>query len=102
MEKPALKAVFISYNQSLTDKVEYMLDLLGIRGYTQWENIKGRGSVMGEPHLGTHTWPEINSSVLAIVEEDTVGKIMETVKKIDEVNTEVGIRVFVWDVTATY
>lgn len=88
----------IIYNQAHTEKVEYMLDKLGIKGYTLWENVQGRGSNTGVPHLGTHAWPEINKSVLTIVEDETVDKVLETVKKIDAINNEVGIRAFVWDI----
>jgi nitrogen regulatory protein PII len=88
----------IIYNQAHTEKVEYLLDKLGIKGYTLWENVQGRGSNTGVPHLGTHAWPEINKTVLAVVNDDLVDIVLEKVKKIDEVNTEVGIRAFVWDV----
>lgn len=101
MDKPALKAILITFNQALTEKVEYMIDRLGIRGYTQWDDIKGRGSVSGTPHMGTHTWPEINSSILAIVDEGKIDDVLESVKKIDQINEEVGIRAFVWDITQT-
>ena len=93
-----MKAIMIIYNQAHTEKVEYILDKLGIKGYTLWENVQGKGSRTGVPHLGTHTWPEINKSVLAIVEDDQVDPILEKVKKIDSINEEVGIRAFVWDV----
>jgi nitrogen regulatory protein PII len=93
-----MKAIMIIYNQAHTEKVEYMLDKLGIKGYTLWENVQGRGSNTGVPHLGTHAWPEINKSVLTIVEDETVDKVLETVKKIDAINNEVGIRAFVWDI----
>jgi nitrogen regulatory protein PII len=96
-----MKAIMIIYNQAHTEKVEYMLDKLGVRGYTLWENVQGRGTNTGVPHLGTHAWPEINKSVLAIVEEEKVDKVLDTVKKIDEINEEVGIRAFVWDVLKT-
>jgi nitrogen regulatory protein PII len=96
-----MKAVMIIYNQANTEKVEYMLDKLGIKGYSLWENIQGRGTNTGVPHLGTHAWPEINKSVLTIVEEEKVEKILNTVKKIDAINEEVGIRAFVWDVLKT-
>lgn len=96
-----MKAIMIIYNQANTEKVEYMLDKLGIKGYTLWENVYGRGSNTGVPHLGTHAWPEINKSVLTIVEDNLVDKVIETVKKIDNINEEVGIRAFVWDVLKT-
>jgi len=93
-----MKAIMIIYNQAHTEKVEYMLDKLGIKGYSLWENVQGRGTNTGVPHMGTHTWPEINKSVLTVVEDELVDKVLGKVKKIDGVNDEVGIRAFVWDI----
>ena len=86
------------YNQAHTERVEYLLDKLGVKGYSLWENVQGRGSNTGVPHLGTHAWPEINKSVLTVVEDDAVDEILATVKKIDSINEEVGIRAFVLNV----
>ena len=94
-----MKAIFIVFNQALTEKVEYMLDRLDIRGFTQWENVMGRGSVNGDPHLGNHTWPEINSATLTIVEDEKVDIVLEKIQKLNSINEEVGIRAFVWDIT---
>lgn len=96
-----MKAVFIIFNQANTERVEYMFDKLGIRGYTWWTNVNGRGSVDGEPRQGTHTWPEMNAAVITITEDDKVDQILSTVCKIDDINKEVGIRAFVWDVLKT-
>ena len=96
-----MKAIMIIYNQAHTEKVEYLLDKLGIKGYSLWENVQGRGSSTGVPHLGTHAWPEITKSVLTIVEDDLVDSVLDKVTKIDRVNTDVGIRAFVWDVLKT-
>ncbi len=93
-----MKAVMIIYNLALTEKVEYTLEHFGIRGYTQWDNVEGSGSVTGVPHLGTHTWPEINGVTLTFVEPDKVPPLLEAVKHIDAINKEVGIRAFVWEV----
>jgi hypothetical protein len=60
--------------------------------------VQGRGSHTGVPHLGTHAWPEINKSVLTIVENDIVDDVLATVSKINTINEEVGIRAFVWEV----
>ena len=96
-----MKAIMIIYNQANTEKIEYMLDKLGIKGYSLWENVQGRGTNTGVPHLGTHAWPEINKSVLTVVEDNLVDNVLDTVKKIDAINNEVGIRAFVWDVLKT-
>lgn len=93
-----MKAVFLVFNQAIVEKVEYMLDKLNVRGFSQWENIQGRGSVDGDPHYGNHTWPEINVATLVVVEDEMVDIILEKVKKIDEINKEVGIRAFVWSI----
>jgi hypothetical protein len=93
-----MKAIMIVYNQAHTEKVEYLLDKLGIKGYSLWENVQGRGTTTGVPHLGTHAWPEINKSVLTIVDDGIVDSVLENVKRIDAVNDEVGIRAFVWDI----
>jgi nitrogen regulatory protein PII len=96
-----MKAVMIIYNQAHTERVEYLLDKIGIRGYALWENVQGRGSNTGVPHLGTHAWPEINKSLLTIVDDNIVDNLLTNVKKIDSINEEVGIRAFVWDVMKT-
>ena len=93
-----MKAIMIIYNQAHTERIEYLMDKLGIKGYTLWEDVQGRGSHTGVPHLGTHAWPEINKSVLTIVENDIVDDVLATVSKINSINEEVGIRAFVWDV----
>ncbi len=88
----------IIYNQALTEKVDYVLDTLGIRGFTQWPLVHGRGSTEGEPRMGTHTWPEMNAATITMVPDEQVDLLLEKVRKIDQINTEVGIRAFVWNV----
>ena len=96
-----MKAVMIIFNQANTERVEYMFDKLGIRGYTWFNEVKGRGSETGEPRMGTHTWPEMNSSVITIVSDEAVDSLLNAVKKLDEINKEVGVRSFVWPVEKT-
>lgn len=96
-----MKAVMIIYNQAHTERVEYLLDKLGIKGYSLWENVQGRGTNTGVPHLGTHAWPEINKGVITVVDDGIVDSVLENVRKIDSINNEVGIRAFVWDVLKT-
>ncbi|HNW88351.1 MAG TPA: hypothetical protein PKN48_01735, partial [Bacteroidales bacterium] len=63
-----------------------------------WPMVYGTGTTDGEPRMGTHTWPEMNSAVLTIVNDDLVDTVLEKVKKLDTINKEVGIRAFVWNV----
>jgi nitrogen regulatory protein PII len=93
-----MKAVMITYNLALTEKVEYTLEHFGIRGYTEWDNVEGVGSKTGVPHLGTHTWPEINGVIITFVDDPKVTPLLEAIKRIDQINEEVGIRAFVWNI----
>ena len=96
-----MKSEMIVFNQSNTERVEYMLDVLGIRGFTFFEEVQGRGSKNGEPRRGTHAWPEMNSCVITIVKDEQLDTLLEAVKKLDKRNEEVGVRAFAWDVIAT-
>ena len=96
-----MKAVFISYNQSLTFEVQKILDELSIRGYTQWMDVKGKGSEKGEPHEGTHTWPELNNAHLTMVEDEKVIPLLDRLKELDKRVEQQGLRAFVWNVENT-
>ena len=96
-----MKAILIVYNQAFTEKIEYMLERLNIRGFTRWPTVLGKGTTEGEPRMGTHTWPEMNSAVLTIVNDDIVDTVLDKVKNLDAINHEVGIRAFVWNIEKT-
>lgn len=97
-----MKSVFIVFNQSNTERVEYILDYLNIKGFTFFEQVQGRGSDTGEPRRGNHTWPELNSAIITVVEDDKVDGLLKTVHKLDLRNKEIGIRAFVWDIVKYY
>ncbi|MCQ2149645.1 MAG: hypothetical protein MJY45_04725 [Bacteroidales bacterium] len=93
-----MKSVFIVFNQAFTTRVEFIMDELGLRGFTFFEQVQGRGGKDGPPHRGTHTWPEMNSAIMAVVEDEKVDEILLAVRKLDARNKEVGIRAFVWNI----
>ncbi|MDR2651991.1 MAG: hypothetical protein LBC68_06705 [Prevotellaceae bacterium] len=93
-----MKAIFISYNQALSERVINLLDNNDVRGFTRWALTEGRGTVDGEPHYGSHAWPSMNSSMLAIVEDEKVEKIMNDLRKLDEAAKMQGLRAFVWNI----
>lgn len=93
-----MKSVFIVFNQANTERVYYMLDRLNIRGYTFFEQVQGRGTINGEPRQGSHTWPEMNSAIITIVNDEQVDDLLLAVKKLDARNKEIGVRAFVWNV----
>lgn len=97
-----MKAVFLSYNQALTDRVNRILYEQGIRGFTRWALTEGRGSVDGEPHYGTHAWPSMNASVLAIVDDSQVAALMDAFRAMDATTKMQGSRAFVWNIEGGY
>ena len=96
-----MKAVLIVFNQAQTERVEYMFDRLEINGFTWWNDVQGRGTETGEPRMGSHTWPEMNSAALVIIPDIKVESLLDSVKKLDKINEEVGVRAFVWDILQT-
>lgn len=94
-----MKALFVSYNQALTDRINKLLDDYGVRGFTRWALTEGRGTHDGEPHYGTHAWPAMNTSILVIVEEEKISPLLDALRAIDEATKQQGCRAFVWDIT---
>ena len=97
-----MKAVMIIFNQARTERMEYIFDRLRIRGYTWWSEVRGRGTETGDPRMGTHTWPELNSAAMTIVPDEQVEALLDNVRKLDELNKEVGVRAFVWNIETSY
>ena len=90
-----MKAIFVVYNQAYNQEIVEMLEGMGQRGYTVWQEIGGRGSVDGEPHLGNHAWPTQNHALLSVVEEALAPKIMQELRKTDTANKALGLRAYV-------
>ena len=94
-----MKGVFIAFDQAHKDAVISVLDRLNCRGFSFIEQLQGRGSKTGEPHYGTHAWPSMNTSILAIVEDEKIPVLLEAVREIDFTTKQQGSRAFVWDIT---
>lgn len=90
-----MKAIFIAYNQAYNEEIAQLLESFGQRGYTKWENIGGRGTETGEPHLGNHAWPTQNHAILTAVDDSLAPKIMEALRKTDADNPLLGLRAYV-------
>lgn len=95
-----MKAIFVACNQSIYDEVLDIMNRMQMRGYTGWEELMGCGSRNGEPHLGNHAWPTMNSALLTVTEDGKVDEFLKSLKELDEANEMQGLRAFVWDVTA--
>lgn len=93
-----MKALFISYNQAYGEEIVEILESHGQRGFTRWEDIQGRGSVEGEPHIGSHAWPTMNVAVMSVVPDEKADPILTDLKAKDESAPDLGLRAFVWNI----
>ena len=93
-----MKSIFITFDQAYLEQVLPILSINHVRGYTEWESVKGKGSKTGEPHLGSHAWPSQNTSILTVVEDEKVKPILADLRTLDATSTRMGIRAFVWNI----
>ena len=91
-----MKTVFIAYDQAHYDNVMEALNDSNVRGYTFFEQVGGRGTKGGDPHLGSHAWPSMNSAIVTIVDDEKVQPLLTRLKKLDDDNPMLGLRAFVW------
>ena len=97
-----MKGIFIAYDQAYNMEIADALETLGVRGFTMWQDIAGRGTQTGLPHLGSHAWPTMNNAMLTFVEDDKVDDILGKIRAMDEETPDLGIRAFVWNVEKYY
>lgn len=96
-----MQAIFISYDQAHHQAIIEILDKSSCRGFTAFGNVQGRGSDKGEPHYGSHAWPSLAQAMLTFVADDRVEILLSRLKALDESKPRLGLRAFVWPITAT-
>lgn len=96
-----MKAIFISFNQAYYDMIITTMDRNNLRGFTYWDEVRGRGSKTGEPHYGSHAWPTMNSAILTMMEDDKVDNFLDLLHKMDEETEALGLRAFAWNIEKT-
>ena len=97
-----MKSIFIVYDQAYNMDIANAMEKLGCRGFTMWQDIAGRGTQTGEPHLGNHAWPTMNNAILTFVEDEKVDDILKAIRAFDEETPALGLRAFVWNVEKSY
>lgn len=90
-----MKSVLITFDQAHYERIIATLDRLNCRGFTYWDQVKGRGSKTGDPHFGSHAWPSMSSAILAVVEDNQVEPLLKVLKRIDDAYQLLGLRAFV-------
>ncbi|MCX7955313.1 MAG: hypothetical protein N3A01_09040 [Bacteroidales bacterium] len=92
-----MKAVLIIFNKVIIDQVLNILEINDIHAYTIWDTVKGKG-LKGDPHMGTHTWPELNSAILTVINKEKVDTLLKMIETLDKEKPKIGIKAYVFDV----
>ena len=93
-----MKALFIAYNQAYGEEIIALLAARGQRGFTQWQDIGGRGSLDGDPHLGSHAWPVMNCALLSVIPDELAAGLMDDLRRKDASAPDLGLRAYLWNV----
>jgi nitrogen regulatory protein PII len=93
-----MKAVFIPYNQAYKERLIEILDRMSIRGFTNWDEVQGRGTKKGEPHYGDHAWPTLNSAIITMISDEKVESLLAKIHELDMQTESQGMHAFVWNI----
>lgn len=93
-----MKSVFITFDQAHYARIVELLDKLSCRGYSYFDQMRGRGSKTGEPHFGSHAWPSMCSAIFTMVDDDKVETLLARLRQMDEAKPQLGLRAFVWNI----
>ena len=97
-----MKSLFITFDISHKEAIINMLTHNCCRGYSFFDQVQGRGSKTGDPHLGSHAWPSMGAAIIAIVEDEKVPTLLKAIEAIDKESPMLGLRAFVWNIEQQY
>ena len=89
-----MKMVMVAYNEALDEEVLELFDKAGVKGYTKWSKVHGKG-IASDPHLGTHVWPKANNVLAAAVEDSQAGTLLNNIRELRKTSGREGVKAFV-------
>lgn len=93
-----MKSILIAYDQAHYDGIIDVLTRMNCRGFTAVDTVRGRGSVTGDPHYGSHAWPSLAGAIITVVEDDKVDPLLDRLRALDQDKPLLGLRAFVWNI----
>lgn len=93
-----MKAILIAYDQAHYEGIIDVLTRSNCRGFTAVDTVRGRGSVSGDPHYGSHAWPSLAGAIITMVEDEKVDSLLAKLHTLDENKPLLGLRAFVWNI----
>jgi len=92
-----MKAVLIVHNAAIDEEVNEALETVGIKCYTKFTNILGKGQI-SEPHLNSDVWPATNCGTFVVIEEVKATEIMAKVRRMRGKLGSEGLKAFMWKI----
>lgn len=89
-----MKMLMVAYNEAMESEVMEALERSGLRNYTKFTGVLGKGNSSGS-HFGTLVWPVQNHMLLAAVEDETVAAVMDAVRALRGTVGHEGVKAFV-------
>jgi len=93
MKGVSMKLVMICYNEAIDNEVIELLEQAGVKGYTKWTKVQGKGKTSG-PHLITAIWPKANNVIAAAVPQEVADAILEKVRGMKTKLGKEGLKTF--------
>ena len=90
-----LKMVMISYNSAIEVDVIEILEKGGIKNYTKWTGVNGKGQMSGS-HFGSEVWPGINSVIFSAMEAEKAQDLIKHIKGLRAKLGKEGVKAFCW------
>jgi nitrogen regulatory protein PII len=97
MKGATMKLVMICYNEAIDDEVIELLDETGVKGYTKWTKVLGKGQ-SSEPHLLSHIWPKANNVLLTVLAEKDADEVFSRIRKLKTEVAREGLKAFMWPI----
>jgi hypothetical protein len=82
--------VFAIYDRAIDEEVLNALQECGLGSYTRWHNATGVGST--GPHQGDTVWPAMNNVLLAVIDRQDQGRLLERLRALREEFPYTGLR----------
>lgn len=79
-EDGPLRVYWLAYNTALETDVLELLETLGVKAYTRWDDVKGSGN--SGPHLSDEVWPAVNALYLFVASAVLEPKLAAEVKRL--------------------
>lgn len=100
MKGVSMKLVIICYNEAIDNEVIELLEQAGVKGYTKWTKVQGKGETSG-PHLITAIWPKANNTLFTVLPEKIADEIFERIRKLKTKVAKEGLKAFMWEIDDT-